>query len=321
MVRTASLFLIVFLVAACAAGSAPGAQYTGDGAAAPAGGSTSGGTGSGAENPAGGNGNGSNAGGGEGGNGSAEVPNGAFRDLAKIVYTGSMSVQVPDLLAAVRSGRDTVLRAGGYISGSRQSNDGERSTASVTYRIPSDAWEPTLDALRGLGELIDEEIGSTEVTGQIVDLEARVRNLRIKEASVQAIAEQASAFEDILEGQERLSEVRGQIEQLEAQRVNLEDAAALGTMTVTYGTEVKAVVAAAEEAKTWNPGEEVGRATNTLVVGLQALSTAGIWFGIVWLPLLLFIGAVALVGRAVMRRSGLLTRLDPNLPGPAAPGT
>jgi hypothetical protein len=228
---------------------------------------------------------------------------------------------VTDLLAAVRAGRETVLRAGGYVSGSRQSNDGERSTASVTYRIPSDTWEPTVDALRGLGELIGEEIGSTEVTGQIVDLEARVRNLRIKEASVQAIAEGATGFEEILEGQERLSEVRGQIEQLEAQRVNLEDAAALGTMTVTYGTEVKAVVAAAEEAATWNPGEEVGRATNTLVVGLQALSTAGIWFGIVWLPLLLFVGAIVLIGRAVMRRSGVLTRLDPNLPGPAAPGT
>jgi hypothetical protein len=319
MVRTARLLLIVLVVSACAgSGSAPmgGQDPTGGGGTA----SGVGGGGSGQDSASGGTGNGSNSGG-DGGNGqTAELPNGAFRDLAKIVYSGTMSVQVTDLLDAVRAGRDTVLRAGGYISGSRQANDGERSTASVTYRIPSDAWEPTLDALRGLGELIGEEIGSTEVTGQIVDLEARVRNLRIKEASVQAIAEGATAFEEILEGQERLSEVRGQIEQLEAQRVNLEDAAALGTLTVTYGTEVKAVVAAAEEAKTWNPGEEVGRATNTLVVGLQALSTAGIWFGIVWLPLLLFIGALFVVGRAVMRRSGLLTRLDPNLPGPAAPG-
>jgi hypothetical protein len=319
MVRTARLILIALVVAACgAAGSAPGAPNLGGVPGA----SSGGGGGPAPDNASGGTGNGSNAGGGEPGRGSTpETPNGAFRDLAKIVYTGTMSVQVTDLLEAVRAGRDTVLQGGGYVSGSRQSNDGERSTASVTYRIPSEVWEPTLDALRGLGELIGEEIGSTEVTGQIVDLEARVRNLRIKEASVRAIAEGATAFEEILEGQERLSEVRGQIEQLEAQRVNLEDAAALGTMTVTYGTQVKAVVAAAEEAKTWNPGEEVGRATNTLVVGLQALSTAGIWFGIVWLPLLLFIGALVLIGRAVMRRSGLLTRFDPNLPGPAAPGT
>jgi hypothetical protein len=237
-------------------------------------------------------------------------------DDAKIIRTGTMLLQVTDLPTAVRSARDSVRAAGGYVSASRQSTNNDQPVASITYRIPSDRWEDALDAIRKLAtKVIDEQTNSLEVTGQIVDLEARIANLRASETALQAISAKATKIPDILEVQGQLTNVRGQIEQLEGQRKHLNDQASYGTMTVTYGIEVKAVT---EAAKGWNPGDDVDRATASLVGVLQALTSAGIWFAIVWIPMLLMLGLIAAIALFVLRRTGVLRRPEPPTTEPAA---
>jgi len=301
----AAALLIVFLLVVAACGSG--------GALAPAGAPASGGPAAGAPEPAA---SGAPADPDAGNGGTA---NGAvFRDLARIIYTGSLSVRVDDLDAAVTAGRAAVLGAGGYVGASRQTTNAEQRTASITYRIPADRWEETLQALRGLGSVLLEQIDSSEVTGQIVDLEARIRNARVSEAAVQAIAEKATTFEDILEGQARLSAIRDEIERLDAQLANLEAQADLGTLTVTYGTESGAVVRAAKDAA-WDARGEVARATGTLVDMLQGLASVAIWFGIVWLPVLALLLALAIGVRLVLRRTGAIERLTREPSPPTIP--
>jgi hypothetical protein len=249
----------------------------------------------------GGAGQGSNQGSNQGGQ------NGAFKDDAKIVRTGSLGLQVKELDKAVTAGRDQIRTLGGYVGASRQTNDGDKSVATITYRIPSDRWEEALTGLRGLGTVLDEQTDAIEVTGQLIDLGARIDNLRASETALQAISRQATKISDVLDVQNRLSEVRGQIEQLEAQRTHLGDQASFGTLEVTYGLQVAAV---AEASKGWNPNDEVDRASATLIDLLQSLTAAGIWFAIVWLPILLGLGLVVVVANFVVRRSGLLRRPD-----------
>ncbi|HEV8490322.1 MAG TPA: DUF4349 domain-containing protein [Candidatus Limnocylindrales bacterium] len=239
----------------------------------------------------------------------------AFRDDAKIIRNGSLSLRVEDLDAAVRAGRDAIRAIGGYVGASRQANNGDNSVASIAYRIPAARWDDALDTLRQLGTVLSEETDAVEVTGQIVDLEARIRNLRASETALQKIAAGATKVTDVLEVERRLTEVRGQIEQLDAQRADLEDRAGYGTLTVTYGIQVVAVT---EAAKGWDPATEVDRATGSLIEILQALTTAGIWFAIVWVPILLTIGLVAAAVVFVLRRLGVMRRPDSSeapLPG------
>lgn len=238
----------------------------------------------------------------------------AFRDDAKIIRTGTLSLKVDDLDAAVGAGRDTVRTMGGYVGASRQTNDGENSFASVSYRIPADRWDDAVAALRRLGTLLGEETDAVEVTGQVIDLEARIRNLRASETALQGIAATATKITDVLEVEKRLSEVRGQIEQLEAQLADLEDRAGFGTLTVTYGIEVVAVTQA---ARGFDPATEVDRATGSLIDILQGLTTAGIWFAIVWLPILLAIGLIVAVVLFVLRRLGVIQRPDTSPATPA----
>ena len=321
--RLGALLLIVALAsAACASGAAApsAARPAADQAAGGNGNGQSGGNGPDSDN---GNGtNGGNPGNGNGNSGRPADPAVVLPDGTKIVYTGTLSVQVSDVPAAVTAGRAAVAAVGGYLSGSRQSLDGDQAVASITYRIPADRWEDALVALRALGTVVGEETDAEEVTGQLVDLNARIRNMRLSEAAIQRLTERATTIDDLLAVEQQLSALRGQIEQLDAQRAALEDRSALGTLTVTYGEAVVAIVKAAEG---WNAGKDLDAASATLLGFLQQLTSAGIWFGLVWLPILLVLSLLLLIGRFVLRRTGLLGRLQeeispPVIQPPAAPG-
>jgi hypothetical protein len=231
--------------------------------------------------------------------GNANPPS-AARDDLKIVYTGSLQLVVDDLQAALAKAKAAVLATGGYVGASQESNDGDRSVATITYRIPATRWEGAIDDLRGLAsKVVAEQTQATEVGGQIVDLEARIRNLRASEASLQAIAQGTGKISDLLEVEAQLTNVRGQIEQLDGQRAQLVDQVAYGTLVTTFGLEI---VQVQETAKGWDPANDVDGATATLIGAGQAVVSAAIWFGIVWLPFILVVAVLALIGRWLFRR-------------------
>jgi hypothetical protein len=226
--------------------------------------------------------------------------NGAPRDDLKIVYTGSLQLVVDDLQAKLAKAKATVLATGGYIGASQEANDGDRSIATITYRIPATRWDGAISDLRGLAtKVVSEQTEATEVGGQIVDVEARIRNLRASEASLQEIAKGTGKVTDLLEVEAQLTQVRGEIEQLEGQRAQLEDQVAYGTLVTTFGLEV---VQVQQQAQGWDPKTDVDGAFATLIAAGQTIVSGLIWFAIVWLPVLAFLLAVALVGRWAYRR-------------------
>jgi hypothetical protein len=232
---------------------------------------------------------------------------GAPVDDAKIIRTGTIDLQVTDVTVALRTARDGIRAMGGYIGASQTRNEGDTPIASITYRIPADRWEDALDLLRGLNGLttkvVAEQTDAVEVTGQVVDLEARIKNLRASEASLQAIAVNAVKIADVLAVQDQLTQVRGQIEQLTAALKDLNDRSSYATLTASFTVPVVAVV---EAQKGWDPAVVVDEASASLVNVLQALTTAGIWFAIVWVPILLVLGVIVTVALVVARRLGFL---------------
>jgi hypothetical protein len=232
-----------------------------------------------------------------------------------IVRTGQLDLEVAVLADALTAAERAVATAGGYVAASQREGDGERETAWVTYRVPVERWEPTLAALRALGtKVLAEQTSSEEVTSQVVDLGARLANLRATEAALQAIMAKATKIPDVLEVQAQLTGVREEIERLTAQKQGLEERAALATLTV--GFSLPPVVAVTQVREGWDPAADVDRAVATLVGLGQAVASAAIWAGIVVLPLALLL-AVALGGAWLVARR--LRHRSVAGPGPAAP--
>ncbi len=246
--------------------------------------------------------------GGNGGTGTGSLPEqeggnpAAPRDDLMVVYTGSLELVVDDLQTALAKAKTAVLATGGYIGASEESNTDDRSVAVITYRIPADRWEDALASLRGVAtKVVGEQTQATEVGGQMVDLEARIRNLRASEGVLVEIAKGTGKVTDLLEVEARIADVRGQIESLEGQRARLADQVAYGTLVATFGTEI---IQVQETAAGWDPTEDVDGALATLIGAGQTLVSGLIWFAIVWLPVLLVIAVLSFLGYKVARRLG-----------------
>jgi hypothetical protein len=230
-----------------------------------------------------------------------------------IVRTGQLDLQVADIEAAIHAAETAITAVGGYVSGSQRSGDAEKATAIVMFRIPAARWTDALDALRKLGtKVLGEQTSSQEVTAQVVDLGARLANLRVTETALQGIMDKATKIPDVLAVQEQLTGVRQQIEELTAQKQTLENQAALASLTVSFTPPPAVAVTQVREG--WDPAREVDQAAAALVGLGQGLAGAGIWLLIVWVPILLVAGLIALVAFVVLRRirrSALATTVAP----------
>jgi len=231
-----------------------------------------------------------------------------------IIKTGEMVLQVTGIDVALTTATDQIKALGGYASGSDRSGDGESDQASMTFRIPADKWDQAVAGLRGLAtKVLAERSGTQDVTTQVVDLAARIKNLQATETALQSVMARATEIKDILAVQSELTTVRGEIEQATAEKTHLEAQAAYSTLVVTFSLKPNPVLTS---TTAFDPKSQVDEAAASLVGILQAVASAGIWFAIVWLPILIALGILALLVIWVMRR---LNRASGGGTAPAAP--
>jgi len=257
----------------------------------------------------------------EGGQG-GEVAEVALLDVQRpdllILKTGEIALQVQAISPAVALATRTIDGLGGYLSGSSRSGSGADAAASGTFRIPAARWDEALVATRAIGTVLDEHSETEDVTGTVVDLDARVRNFRATEAALQTVLADADAIDDILAVEDRLTDVRGEIEQLESKASHLREQAAFSTLTIHFGLTPAPVIARQEAA--FDASTEAEAATAHLVKVAQAVQKVGIWFGIVWVPILVALGLIggATAVLAKWFRSRLHTDAPPLEPGQAS---
>jgi hypothetical protein len=106
---------------------------------------------------------------------------------------------------------------GGYLESS-QGGGQDAASSSLTIRVPAARFERMRAEIRKLGLRVENEtITAQDVTRQYVDQDANLRNLRAEEAQYLAILKQANTVKDLLAVSQKISEVRGQIEQQQAE--------------------------------------------------------------------------------------------------------
>jgi hypothetical protein len=225
-------------------------------------------------------------------------------EAAQIVKTGALSLEVADIDQSTTLARAAVAGLGGSVSQSNRSGSGDYTTASITFRIPSAKWDDALSALHKIGsKVLSEDTNSTDVTSQVIDLDARLDNLKRTEAALQTIMDKAVLMADVLAVQNQLTQTQGQIEQLTAQRDHLTNQAAMSTLTVTFQLPSKTVITQA--AQGWTLSGQIDEAGAALVRIGQGLATIGVWLLVVVLPIgfaALFLLAIVALLRRIFRR-------------------
>jgi hypothetical protein len=228
-------------------------------------------------------------------------------DRIDLVRTGTFSLEVDDVEASLTKLTGLVKSQGGYVSGSYRYADAAMPYLTVTFRVPAASFDAAVLALRAEGTVLSEQISTYEVTMQLVDLEARLRNLRASEAALLELMSRATTVSDVLAVQTQLTNVRSDIESYDAQRAALADQVAMTTIAVTISPIGSSI---GNATSGFNLGKEISLAVANLIAVGRTVIVAAINLVIVVLPIAI-IGALAggLLGRVATPLVALLRRL------------
>ncbi|SKB11652.1 conserved exported hypothetical protein [Planktothrix sp. PCC 11201] len=111
-------------------------------------------------------------------------------------------------------------------------DNSQRQTAYLEFRVPQQRLETTLNALAKLGTVENQMITAEDVSDQLVDVQARLRNLRKSEEMILKIMERAGSVGDVLKAANELSTIRESIERIDAQLRNLQNQVAYSTINL-----------------------------------------------------------------------------------------
>jgi chromosome segregation ATPase len=181
-----------------------------------------------------------------------------------IARTVSLTVRVKNV-ADARAALDAVMaREQGYAAQLTFSTPeaGARSL-QASLRVPAGQLGTALDALRRLGRVEEETQSGEEVTQQHADLVARLTNAREEEARLRALlAQRTGKIEDVLQVEEEIARVRGEIEGMEAQQRGLEHRVDFASVDLKLVEEYTAQLG--------SPAEGTGtRVHNAFVAGVR----------------------------------------------------
>ena len=143
----------------------------------------------------------------------------------KIIYSSDVTVETTDFDAALGKVDELVQRFDGWVESSSINGSnyydvsrGRASTRSASYslRIPSARFNELMGSLSELGNVPYTHIYTENVTAQYFDVQARLTAYETQEARLLEMMEKAETVEDLIAIEERLSDLRYQIESLQS---------------------------------------------------------------------------------------------------------
>jgi hypothetical protein len=210
-----------------------------------------------------------------------------------IARTASVSLIVKDFGPVESTVKAIVLRHNGYIASLNTASPQDSArTLSATLQIPSAQLESAIAELKQLGRVEQETQSGEEVTKEFTDRAARLKNARATEQRLlDVLREHTGKVKDILDAEQEIARVRGEIEQMEADQRALQTRIDFATVQLSVQEEYKASLQSA-------PPSTARRLRNAAVEGYRSLIESVIGIGVFALqavPILLLWGIILFI--------------------------
>jgi hypothetical protein len=214
-----------------------------------------------------------------------------------IIRTGQVSIEVDSIDRAVAQVRTLAKSFGGYIgSSSIQRGTENARTATLAIEVPEERLDGVLGQLNPIGRVETVNMTARDVGEEYVDYEARVANSRREEQQLAVLlATRTGKLKDVIDLEQELARVRGEIEHAEGHMRYLKAHATMSTLDVTVHEHVTVLA----EAPGAHPiRDAAGQAWHNFV-GFVAAGIASLG---VLLPLAALAVGAWLIARRLLRR-------------------
>ena len=143
----------------------------------------------------------------------------------KIIYTASVSLETTEFDKAVAALESQVQKIGGFVESSNVTGDTQYNSdgtttvvnrwAYYTVRIPCEQFESFLHETEGFGNVTSTSRDAQNVTSAYTDYEARLSSLNTQEERLLDMLAKSEDVETLIALEQRLSDVRYEIESIE----------------------------------------------------------------------------------------------------------
>ena len=198
--------------------------------------------------------------------GSGAAPEGSPE---KLIYSASDTVETTEFDGTIEKLSALVEQYGGFVESSSVNGSnyytqsrGYSSTRCASYviRVPSDKFSALMGSLSTLGNVPYSHTYTENITAQYYDTDARLTAYQVQEARLLEMMEAAKTVEDLIAIEEKLTELRYQIESLQSTLKNWDRQVAYSTLDL----EVQEVIEYTPESR-MSYGQELALAlTNGL---------------------------------------------------------
>jgi hypothetical protein len=139
-------------------------------------------------------------------------------------------------------------RHNGFVTNSSaETGESRLRRGNLSMRVPASELEAALSELRALGTVVRFATSGYDVSGQIVDLDARLRTLQAQEAQYLELLKKANTVGETIEVRGRLDQVRQEVESMQAQRQLVQSQVDMSTINAS-------IFEPGAEAQTREPG-------------------------------------------------------------------
>ena len=154
---------------------------------------------------------------------------------AKIMREASLTFEVKELEgASIRIKKLNEEFQARTITLEQQSGT-SRKTIYLTVEVNPDSLERYLDQLKEIAIFIDRQnISSTDVTAEYVDIAARLRNRKAVEQRYRELLTKAAKVEDILKIEKALQEISEEVEAAQARKDYYDQRVAMSTVRLDF---------------------------------------------------------------------------------------
>lgn len=230
---------------------------------------------------------------------SPDTPDGVNIDPSAgrlLIRTVSVTAETTNYLQVSQELENQVKAAGGYIEYSSMSGTGkdrDLRTGTYTVRVPAEKLDSIISSVGNSCTVTSSNESSSDVTLEYVDTKSRVEALRVEYNQLMELLDQAQDLDTIIILQNRLTDVRYEIERSESRIRVLENQVQYATLNLTLREvlEEKEVV----EAHVVTYGEKVSKQFEEMKENtVEFFQDLGLWI-ISIIPGLVFMAIIAAV--------------------------
>ena len=177
------------------------------------------------------------------GQGTLEAGTGSDLSAEKLIYSADVYLQTTQFDKSMQTLEGNVFAAGGFVESSNvygdvvYNDDGTTHVvnrrAYYTVRIPAAQFDAFLTQTDGLGNVLSSSREAQNVTSSYTDYEARLSSLNTQEERLLDMLSKTTDVDSLVALEQRLSDVRYEIESIERNLRNLDRQITYSTVSLT----------------------------------------------------------------------------------------